>query len=82
MTFEFTPVVRVLPGKAIDITVGNNGVIYVTIENGEIYKYNFTTKTWTKVTEAAVSAHRICASAYDIPWYTKLDPIDSNKFVY
>jgi len=81
VTFEISAVPGRLPQKAVDITVGNNGVMYVTIANGEIYKYNFTTKTWTKVTQATIPAFRICASAYDIPWYTKLDSTDANKFI-
>ena len=55
--------------KAVDITVGNNGVLYITSVDKKIYKYNPATKLWEYIDKATVPALRICASAYDLPSY-------------
>lgn len=62
---------------AIDITVGNDGIIYITSDNLSIFKYNADTKIWVLISEATEGALRICASAYNLPWY-----IARTDFVY
>ena len=68
--------------KANDVTVGNNGVLYISDEHGAIWKFNFFKYMWELVKEATEKADRICASAYDILWYTKLDYFDYKKEVF
>lgn len=54
---------------AVDVTVGNNGVLFVTASDYKIYKYNPVTKMWAHISSATEHALRICASAYDLPSY-------------
>lgn len=72
-TFEHKPLeLKVIPSisvKAVDITVGNNGVIYVTGDDKKIYKYDPVNKDWIWISDATVDALRICASAFDLPTY-------------
>ncbi len=73
LTFDVVQIAD-LPNNlnAIDVTVGNNGVLYVNASNGKIYSYNFGNNTYTLVTSVPsynINSQRICASAYDLLWF-------------
>ena len=68
--------------KANDVTVGNDGVLYISTDSGSIMKFNFYKHIWEQVKEIEGKADRICASAYNILWYTKLDNIDYKKEIF
>jgi hypothetical protein len=65
---------------ALDVTVGNNGVIYASATDGTIYKRldSSSNTKWDKIKELTkLDAGRLCASAYDQIWYinTKNDHV-------
>jgi len=55
--------------KAVDVTVGNDGILYVTDIFNHIHKYIPSNNTWVKVTEATVDAFRLCAGPYNLITY-------------
>jgi len=65
--------------NALDVTVSNHGIVYVTEKNtGKIYKYDEATQTWILVNDVPNRAKRLCSSAYDLLWYIRR----SNKDVW
>lgn len=73
-------------GKAVDITYSNNGVLYITLDNGHIWRYNEDIlppgEKWTEVTQATVPGFRICGTAYDHIYYTASDTDVNKQFIY
>jgi hypothetical protein len=83
MTFDVKEVVAVNnPAiKAVDVTVGNNGVLIITSDAGKVYKYDTTLNKWIEIS-VPVPGVRICASAYDIPFYTAKNTDPTKQYVY
>lgn len=75
LTFETSKLEPSLPSpvKAVDVTYGNTGRLFVTGSDGKIYKYDEINKKWVVVTEATVPGVRICGTAYDHLFYTAKD---------
>jgi hypothetical protein len=61
ITFEAVEVVASNSSSinAVDVTVGNDGVIIVTTVNGDLYRYNAVDKVWVKISLATVPGVRI-----------------------
>lgn len=86
MTFEVSPLKSLpLNVKAVDVTYGNTGRLYVTGSDGKIYKYKVDEQgnaEWVVVTEATVPGLRICGTAFDHIFYTAKDADESKRFIY
>jgi len=54
---------------AVDITVSNDGIIYITDKNEKIYRYDYDRKKWKLIREATVKGKRLCSSAFSHIWY-------------
>lgn len=57
---------------AKDVTVSNDGILYVTAVSGRIYRYNpDSTPRWTAINTKRLG-ERLCSGPYSILWFTKL----------
>lgn len=83
MTFEVSPLLSLPSGaKALDVTYGNTGRLFVTASDGNIYKYNVDEKKWDIVEDVPVPGLRICGTAYDHIFFTAKDEDLTKRYIY